>query len=305
VDWATVHRVVSIRATQALGDLGVDQSQYVDVMALLARSDLDVIAQPMRRLFGAYLPDPYLSGVLLNSALDETTLRHAAAHEFGHHVMEHAQCFTEDLESLSINSRGAATPERQAEAFGAWLLMPIRAVRRALRHLGHDVPAGPGDAYQLSLHLGTSYRGTVRHLRNLKMINVAQERAWAAIPPVRLRTQVCNDRHDVPARVWDLRAASAGARLAVRPGDRLLVRGAWVSATPRYRVPDGVVAVAGADGLQLDVDSLDTDEARVEVVSALDGSTWSVTMFTPVPGGRGRLLDPTDNDVRKGNSWRS
>jgi hypothetical protein len=284
------HRVAGIAATHLQRDLGLRDGEYVDVMASMRFADLAVMAQPMPRLFGVYLPptSERNGGILLNSGLDEATIRHTAAHEWGHHTMGHGRCFGEDLDPLASSSRLWTAEEKQAEAFAAWFLMPIKAVKRGLARLDIDRPRCAADAYQLSLHLGTSLRGTIRHLTNLRLVAPDVARGWTTVPPARLRAQLCGGRTDLPARVWDLGAAACGSRLHVHVGDRLLVRGVWHAESDA--APAGV-EVSGSsastlDGprLQLDISGRLNAESVVKVKSAVDGSTWSVTLApTPAP----------------------
>lgn len=293
MDWLTAHRIAGIEATHLHHDLDLPDGDYVDVLSAMASIELAVMAQPMPRFFGVYLPpSPRRNGgILLNSRLDEATIRHTAAHEWGHHAMGHDRCFGEDLDPLtSSSSRVWTTDEKQAEAFAAWFLMPIKAVKRGLARLGTGRPRSAADAYQLSLHLGTSLRGTIRRLTHLRLVAPDVARGWAAVPPARLRAQLCGDRRDLPARVWDLGAAAHGSRLHVHVGDRLLVRGSWVG-EPDCALPTGVevlestaASAAGISGLQVDVLAPLETESVVEVKSAVDGSTWSVALApTPTP----------------------
>ena len=302
MNWLTAHRIAGIAATHLHRDLGLTDGEYVDVLAAMASADLTVMGQPMPRLFGVYLPaTPHqIGGILLNSSLDEATIRHTAAHEWGHYAMGHGRCFGEDLDPLNSSSRVWTAEEKQAEAFAAWFLMPIKSVKQGLARLGVDRPRTAADAYQLSLHLGTSLRGTIRHLTHLRMAAAHVARGWAAVAPARLRAQLCGDRHDVPARVWDLGAAAHGSRLHTQVGDRLLIKGSWVTESD-VAVPAGVevshssVSPVDGPGLQLDVRAPLVAESVVEVKSAIDGSIWSVTL-TPTPTPHRGLLS-ADRDT--------
>jgi hypothetical protein len=130
--------------------------------------------------------------------------------------------------------------EKQAEAFAAWFLMPIRLVKATLIRLGLDVPREPMDVYQLSLHLGASYRGTLRHLQNLRMVASAVAGGWARMQPARLRARLSGQADPTPPRVWDLTGLTEGSRLPVEQGDRLIVRAPWLGDEPDFTGPDAV-----------------------------------------------------------------
>lgn len=288
MDWPTAHRVVCIHATHLLADLGIAQNGYVDVLGRIAETGMTVMARPMRRLFGVYIPGSPRAGggILLNSGLDSAALRHTAAHEWGHLVMGHGQCLTDDLDSLSTRSPAWTPQEMQAEAFAAWFLMPIPAVRRAVKVLGRR-PGSAADVYQVSLQLGTSYRGTLRHLQNLKLVSFDQVRAWAKASPARLRRDLAGTgATDLPARVWDLGCGAADAALAVRAGDRLLVRGDWIGNAPRYEASVGVDIIPISSGLQVDVTSTAPPTGVLTVTPDrhdASGDPWTVTLNSQPP----------------------
>ena len=89
--WATANKITMIAANQAHRDTGVARDEYVDVFGALAAKGVCCMAQPLSKLAGAYFSaDSDGPAVLLNSCLDEVTIRHTAAHELGHHVLGHA-----------------------------------------------------------------------------------------------------------------------------------------------------------------------------------------------------------------------
>lgn len=302
MNWLMAHRVAAIAAANLRRTLELAEDTYVDAFTALRRSGLMVMAQPMPGLFGGYLPAApgRHGGILLNSrARDEATIRHTAAHELGHAAMQHGRCVAEDLDAFTVGGgREWTDEEKQAEAFAAWFLMPIRAVKATLVRLGLDVPREAMDAYQLSLHLGTSYHGTIRHLEHLKMLAPGVARGWKAIPPARLRARACNSRHDVPARVWDLSGLTEGSRLPVQAGDRLIVRAPWLGADPTLSGPDAVVmrsdatAVAVGDGVELDIDGHIDTEAPLTLTSRSGTQSWSVTVMDTPRERQGLIASP-------------
>src|SRR5262245_19801211 len=115
MSWTTAHRVAGIQAVHAHRDLGLPEDGYVDVFAGVQQLDVAVMAQPMPQLFGCYLPagEGSPSGILLNSGLDETTLRHSAAHEIGHHVFKHGHCVSQDMDPFAQNPEKVWTYEEK------------------------------------------------------------------------------------------------------------------------------------------------------------------------------------------------
>lgn len=288
MNWTVAHRMAAIAASNLRNRLGLAEDGFVDVFAALRASGLTVVGRPMSELFGMYLPSQpgRDTGILLNSRMSETTIRHSAAHELGHAEMGHTACVAEDLDSLAPAQW--TDDEKQAEAFAAWFLMPVAAVKSNLSRLGLDTPRQAMDAYQLSLHLGTSYRGTVRHLMHLRMLPRPVGNGWVNVSPARLRAQLCGGPTDLPARVWDLSGLTGDTRLPIERGDRLILRAPWLNAESAFTAPDGVVlraqplTITGGDVAEFDIDDdIDTEFALTMTASGRS-DPWSVTLM-PTP----------------------
>ncbi|MBT2234416.1 ImmA/IrrE family metallo-endopeptidase [Nonomuraea sp. NEAU-A123] len=268
--WGLAHGRAMIRAAQAHRDLDLDQSRYVDVYQALHRAGLMVICTPMSALFGAYLPAAVGSGgrkagVLLNSHRSVIDQRHSAAHELGHHVFGHGECVSEGSQVFEDNDPGAwPVREKEAEAFAAWFLMPRVATRKVIAALGVEAITRPDEVYQIGLHLGTSYQGTLRHLASLKLISSANARSWARLPRGKVRARAVGRAASSPGNdIWVLGPAAHGATLHVRPGDRLVVSlsSTTDSAAETLSQPAGVRRAispsgdeAGMLGFELDLD---------------------------------------------------
>lgn len=228
--WGLAHGRAMIRATQTHRDLGLDPRAYIDVYQALGRAGLLVFGQPMADLFGAYLPaisgkGGRKAGVVLNTHRSPIDQRHSAAHELGHHVFGHGQCTSDITQVFEDPDPGTwPTREKEAEAFAAAFLMPRTAARKVIELLGIDRITRPDEAYQVALHLGTSYRGTVRHLAAIKLISQGEATRWARVPKATLRNRAGTSLAAPPTgSVWVLGPASDGAVLHVRPGDRLVI----------------------------------------------------------------------------------
>lgn len=282
--WQEAHRAAMMAAAHAHDDYKVELDRYVDVFAALDASGVKVMAQPIGSLFGAYVaPEFDGPGVLVNSRFDETVMRHTAAHELGHHCLRHGSTADESIEAFDQwGARRWTTAEKQAEAFAAWFLMPRRAVLAALAAIGRDHVDGPGDAYQLSLWLGTSYRGTLRHLQNLRLIGSKQAAAWAAGAPAELRRALDAGAASESGRHWSLGPGAAGRELHVRLGDRLTVTVGDTQATATS-LPPGVssTAVTGSQCAYM----LDVGEG-LTARTALSIGDWQV-ILVPAPDRRG------------------
>jgi Zn-dependent peptidase ImmA (M78 family) len=225
--WLQAHQAANFAAAQAHADLGVDPATFpIDVYAAIAAADVMLMWRPLPRAFGLYLDNPgSRPGILLNNQLEPAVQRHTAGHELGHHLLGHGSRVDVDLDLFETTRRGWTEPEKAAEAFAAWFLMPRRAVLAAMRALGRTDLSRPEEVYQLSLLLGTSYRSTARHLLNLRLCSREQSRSWMAVPPNRLKQRLdpgCAPVSRAPD-VWRVDRRLAGATVTVSPGDRLVV----------------------------------------------------------------------------------
>jgi hypothetical protein len=304
VNWLMAHRVAGIAAANLRCRLDLPEDGYVDVFAALARCGLPVLGQDMPSLFGMYCPPGpnRYGGICLNSTMGEATIRHTAAHELGHAELGHDRCLAEGLDPPGTTpAKQWPDEEKQAEAFAAWFLMPIRAVKATLTRLGLDIPREAVDVYQLSLHLGTSYRGTLRHLQHLKMVAPGLAGGWAKVQPARMRARLSGQTDQPPARVWDLTGLTEGSCLPVEQGDRVIVRAPWLGEDPDFSGPAAVTmladprAVSPGEGVEFDITGC-IDEASTLTATSRDGAqTWSVTLMATPASHRGLIADPRAN----------
>jgi hypothetical protein len=144
----------------------------------------------------------------------------------GHHLFGHAAEIDQDLESL-LRGDVERWPdhEKEAEAFGAWFLMPRRLIRAGLADLGIGAPKDPIDVYALSLWLGTSYTATARQLATTRLADESDVARWARIPPKDVK-QILAGRltpDEIRQDVWWLDERARDHSIDARPGDRLVV----------------------------------------------------------------------------------
>ncbi|MEU1691228.1 ImmA/IrrE family metallo-endopeptidase [Streptomyces hirsutus] len=226
MNWALAHRIASIAAVQAHRDFGIDRTQYVHVHQALGTAGVIGMAQPMPRLFGVYFsPADKGPAVLLNASLNAITQRHTAAHELGHHRLGHRTAADEELEpALRWGNGSWPEEEKTAEAFAAWFLMPLPAVRAALERICGGRPSRPEHVYRVARELGTSYAGTVRHLVNLRLLDAGRAGQWAKIPPAGLRSTLAGGALlPAQAQVHVITAASQGQTMYADAGDVLVL----------------------------------------------------------------------------------
>ncbi|WP_344656745.1 ImmA/IrrE family metallo-endopeptidase [Catenulispora subtropica] len=278
---------------QAHADFLGEPGGYVDPIRALDAAG--VLVQGMElggrqsKTFGIYFgPEDSGPAVLLNTRFDETAVRHTAAHELGHHVFGHGTQADDHIDSLEeLGRRSWPMHEMAAEAFAAWFLMHPDCVATAMAGLGIAKVASPEQVYQLSLWLGTSFRGTVRHLANLRRLSQRQAQAWIAASPARLRRTL--DADSVSPRHWQLGLAASGHRLHVRPGDLLTVDLAGEDVEHTV-LPDGIQALP-ADGTLTPTLRLQVNRLLQEPSTLTASDDWHVALV-PCPERRGHL-NPT------------
>ncbi|MFJ2007886.1 ImmA/IrrE family metallo-endopeptidase [Streptomyces chartreusis] len=184
------------------------------------------MAQPMPRLFGVYFsPADNGPAVLLNASLNATTQRHTAAHELGHDRLGHRTAADEEMDpALRWGNGSWPEEEKTAEAFAAWFLMPLPAVKASLTRICGGRPSSPEHVYRVARELGTSYAGTVRHLVNLRLLDSSRAGQWSKISPAGLRSSLAGGALlPAHAQVHVITAASDGLAVYADAGDVLVL----------------------------------------------------------------------------------
>lgn len=226
ITWTDAHQRAAVLASQVHADLNIDLTKPVDVFAAAEQLGLVLAFSDLGPTSGIYIPGERSSGILIHSGHPRTRQRYTAGHELGHHMFGHALERDIDLEKeLRRNMQGFPDHEKEAEAFGAWFLMPRRLMRAGLAELRIPTVASPFDVYSLSLWLGTSYTATARQLGTTRLITNSQADRWAQIPPKSLKSALAGQHapDDLRNDVWWLDNAMGVRHIEARPGDRLVV----------------------------------------------------------------------------------
>lgn len=228
ITWGDAHARAAVAAAELQADLNIDLTRPVDVFDAVRRTGLVLAFAPLGHVSGLYLPEQPTPGILLHSGHPRTRQRYTAGHELGHHVFQHATEVDLDLEGAL--QRGDvdrwSDHEKEAEAFGAWFLMPRRLIRHGLRELGiGERPSDPLDVYALSLWLGTSYTATARQLAAVRLVDYADSERWAKVQPRTVKQALAGDMvpDDLHNDVWWLDARHHLQPIDARPGDRLII----------------------------------------------------------------------------------
>ena len=224
--WADAHARAAVLASELQADLGISLDRPVDVFDAVRRLGIVLAFSPLGRVSGLYLPGGLSPGILLNSGHPRTRQRYTASHELGHHRFGHAAEIDHDLESLArADVSRWSDQEKEAEAFGAWFLMPRRLMRAGLEDLGIGRPKAPSDVYALSLWLGTSYTATARQLGTTRLASNSDVETWSRIPPSDVKRTLVGDMapDDLRQDVWWLDDRSKHHSVDARPGDRVVL----------------------------------------------------------------------------------
>jgi hypothetical protein len=225
--WADAHTRGHVAASELHADLGTDLTQPVDVFGAVRRLGLVLAFAQLGPASGMYLPRKPQPGIVLHEGHPRTRQRYTAGHELGHHIFGHTPAADLDLAGALQRDagRGWTGEEKEAEAFGAWFLMPRNVLRAGMKALDVDRPAGPLDVYALSLWLGTSYTATARQLANAKIVDTHTADRWAKVPPRDVKKLLAG-RHvpdDLHNDVWWRDHGGQPAPLDARPGDRIVL----------------------------------------------------------------------------------
>lgn len=226
--WADAHARAGVMAAELHAELGIELDRPVDVFEAIDQLGIVLAFAPLGRVSGVYVPAADgASGILLHEGHPRTRQRYTAGHELGHHAFHHAAAQDLDLESELRRGDVDRWPdhEKEAEAFGAWFLMPRRLVRHGLQALGIEAPRDPFDVYALSLWLGTSYTATARQLATTRIIDQATSEQWARVAPAELKQALAGQLapDDLRNDVWWLDARYHEYPVQARPGDRVVL----------------------------------------------------------------------------------
>jgi IrrE N-terminal-like domain len=229
ITWADANSRAAAMASELQADLKIPLDRPVDVFGAIENLGLVLAFAPLGRTSGLYLPRtyPHAAGILLHEGHPRTRQRYTAGHELGHHAFHHAAGPDDDLESALLRGDVEKWPdhEKEAEAFGAWFLMPRRLIRAGLAALGIGAITGPYDVYALSLWLGTSYTATARQLSATRIVPYAVADQWAHIPPKTLKVGLAGEfvPDDLHNDVWWLDGRHSHEPIEARPGDRVVL----------------------------------------------------------------------------------
>lgn len=218
-----LHQELGMRDELAAGD------RAVDVLGAVQRLGLFLMFRPLDGLLGAYVPTRALSGLLVTTKRDLHVQRFTAAHELGHHVLDHKILSLDSV--VGFVGRGETSKhdvqEIEADAFAAEFLLPKWLIAAHLRrqNWGRSHLQQPDFVYQLSLRLGASYSATCWALLSQSFLDRAAVRRLLNVEPKVAKQRAIPDlKPDNWHRdVWLVSEKDRGAQILGSPEDFIVL----------------------------------------------------------------------------------
>lgn len=203
---------------------------WIDVFGAIAQLNVPLLLRPLDGLLGAYscVPEP---AILVTTRWPLAIQRFTAAHELGHHCLEHETSVDNDItlrESGGPDSARSDLREVEANALAAGFLLPQWLVDRQANIQGWQVKhlADPIVVYQLSLRMGASFEATWRVLRNYDLISAetAQRMHRTKLRQVKKTLLGGYEPPDYRRDVWLLTKHDQGSVIRASRGDYFVIR---------------------------------------------------------------------------------
>lgn len=245
--WANAHRIGAAASLRLLRKHKVDLRSRIPLLQLAELEGVLVEINPLPRLAGAYVREEGAEpGIWINNRLPKAKQRYTLGHEIGHHALGHTSSLDENTELLTpAETNRLSDQEKLAEAFAAWLLMPLPLVETTLSQLGMQGDLSQTDVYQLSLALGSSYAATCVHLSNLKKLDRKAALQMLKIRPQQIKKQLLGGEAGGigAADIHVARQDHKERRLLLASGDqiRVVLEEGACDESLAVDLPDGVV----------------------------------------------------------------
>ncbi|MDL2410015.1 ImmA/IrrE family metallo-endopeptidase [Rhizobium calliandrae] len=219
-------------------DLGLDQAgargHRVDVFGAIYRQNVPLLFRKLEPLLGAYLREEGNPGIILTTRRPLGQQRFTAAHELGHHVLNHDPHADDDSilrrsPDLAGDYMNLPPAEQEADAFASYFLLPDWLITTLMQrqhwtpqHLQHsDI------VYQLALRVGASYRATLYALVRNKVIGAGIRQQLAKAQPATIKRALVPD-HTIESTqnidVWHLTERDEGAVIEAGRDDLFVVK---------------------------------------------------------------------------------
>ncbi len=225
----------ALRLQRDLGlDRGEARGQRVDVFGAICRSRVPLMFRALEPLMGAYMCPGGNPGIILTTRRPLGQQRFTAAHELGHHVMNHEPHADDDSilrrsPDLARDYIRLPPTEQEADAFASYFLVPdwlLKTLMQRQDWTPHRLE-DPNVVYQMSLRVGASYRATVYALVRNKVIGAGIRKHLAKAQPATLKRALVPDHTLTSTQgvdVWHLTARDEGTVIEASRDDLFVVR---------------------------------------------------------------------------------
>jgi Zn-dependent peptidase ImmA (M78 family) len=219
-------------------DLGLDQGpkrgHRVDVFGAIYKQNVPLLFRKLEPLLGAYLRENGNPGIILTTRRPLGQQRFTAAHELGHHVLNHDPHADDDsiLRRSLDHARdyvNLPSAEQEADAFASYFLIPdwLIATLMQRQRWTPDHLQDANIVYQLALRIGASYRATLYALARNKVIGTGARQQLVKAQPAAIKRALAPDHliestHNID--VWHLTEQDEGAVIEAGRDDLFVVK---------------------------------------------------------------------------------
>lgn len=202
----------------------------VDIFDVVSRLDIPLMFKPLDGLLGAYLVDP-APGMVVTTKRPLSVQRFTAAHELGHHVLQHLSSLDdEDVIHRHVDSfvTDKSLQELEANAFAAAFLLPQWLIAWHCKRQGwvKETLKRPDIVYQLALRTGLSFQATCWTLQREKFISGSDARVIAGTELKTIKKILLGDLTppNYYGDVWILTERDTDGLIEGGPSDIFVVR---------------------------------------------------------------------------------
>lgn len=225
----------ALRLQRDLGlDRGEARGQRVDVFGAIYKENVPLLFRKLEPLLGAYLREDGNPGILLTTRRPLGQQRFTAAHELGHHILNHDPHADDDRilrrsPDMARDYMHLPPAEQEADAFASYFLVPDWLIGTLMRRHGwttHHLQ-DPGTVYQMALRLGASYRATLYALVRNKVIGAGVRQQLAKAQPAALKRSLVADLSLETTQnidVWHLTERDEGTVIEAGRDDLFVVK---------------------------------------------------------------------------------
>lgn len=219
-------------------DLGLDRGEArghrVDVFGAIYKENVPLLFRKLDPLMGAYLREGGNPGIILTTRRPLGQQRFTAAHELGHHILNHDPHADDDSilrrsPDLARDYKRLPPAEQEADAFASYFLVPDWLIATLMQRQEWTPQRlqDPSTVYQMALRIGASYRATLYALVRNKVIGTGTRQQLVKAQPATIKRALVPD-HSIDSTqdtdVWHLTERDEGTVIEAGRNDLFLVK---------------------------------------------------------------------------------